>query len=82
MIAMTEATAFLIMWITFTAIALVGVVAVLVWAVRSRQFSDQDHARRLPLDSGIPTDAPADSESPKPPDRTSNGGEGTSHVSP
>jgi len=47
-------TALLIVWVTFAVIALAAIVAVLVWAVRSRQFSDQDRARRLPLDSGIP----------------------------
>jgi len=47
-------TALIIVWVTFAAIALAAIVAVLVWAVRSRQFSDQDRARRLPLQSGIP----------------------------
>ena len=47
-------TALIIVWVTFAAIALAAIVAVLVWAIRSRQFSDQDRARRLPLDSGIP----------------------------
>ena len=44
----------LIIWITFTVAALVGLSAVLVWAVRSRQFSNQDDARYLPLRSGVP----------------------------
>ncbi len=44
----------LIVWIVFTSLALVGVGAVFVWAVRSRQFGDQDRARYLPLRSGIP----------------------------
>ncbi len=37
-------------WITFTVWALLTMTAVMVWAVRSRQFSNQDHARRLPLE--------------------------------
>jgi nitrogen fixation-related uncharacterized protein len=45
---------FLAMWIAFTVIALGGIIAVLVWAVRARQFSDQNHARYLPLESVIP----------------------------
>ena len=44
----------LILWITFTSVALMGVIAVLVWAAREKQFSNQDAARYLPLKSGIP----------------------------
>ena len=47
-------TGLLILWITFTAVALAGVVTVLVWATRAKQFSNQDEARYLPLKSGIP----------------------------
>jgi len=47
-------TAFLLMWIGFTALVLIAISAVLVWAVRNRQFSDQDRARYLPLQSNIP----------------------------
>ena len=46
--------ALLIMWLAFTGAAALGVIAVLVWAVRSRQFTGQDRARYLPLRSGIP----------------------------
>jgi nitrogen fixation-related uncharacterized protein len=51
---MTTPDALLTMWITFTVLACAGVCAVLVWAVRSGQFSDQNRARSLPLASGIP----------------------------
>jgi hypothetical protein len=44
----------LIVWITVTIVILLGLTAILVWAVRTRQFSNQDHARYLPLESGIP----------------------------
>jgi len=54
--AMTPDLALLVMWITFTAMAAVGVSGVLVWAVRARQFADQDRARYLPLTSGIPAE--------------------------
>ena len=50
MIAMTEEMSLLIMWATFSVTALAGVIAVFVWAIRSRQFSDQDRARYLALD--------------------------------
>jgi hypothetical protein len=45
--------ALLILWVTFAAVYLTGAVAALVWAVRTRQFSNQDDARYLPLRSGI-----------------------------
>ena len=51
---MTNNDALLIMWIAFAAAATLGVSGVLVWAVRSRQFLNQDRARYLPLTSGIP----------------------------
>ena len=48
----------IVIWITLAAIMLAGIVALLVWAVRSRQFTDQDRAARLPLESGIPHEGP------------------------
>jgi len=62
MIAITPQIHLLILWTTVTVVALLGLIAVLVWAVRTRQFSNQDRARYLPLESGIPeekVDAPA-----------------------
>jgi nitrogen fixation-related uncharacterized protein len=59
MIGLAPNAALLAVWIVFSALVLAGVVAVLVWAVRSGQFSQQDMARRLPLESGIPPDRPA-----------------------
>lgn len=50
----------LILWITFSGLAVVAVATVLVWAARTRQFSQQDRARYLALTSGIPkSGAPA-----------------------
>lgn len=46
--------ALLTMWLVFSGMAILGVSGVLVWAVRSRQFFNQDRARYLPLTSGIP----------------------------
>ena len=54
MIAMSANAAFLISWLTFTVLGVAAAVAAFVWAVRNRQFSDQDRARSLPLQSGIP----------------------------
>lgn len=45
-------TVLLILWCVVAALALLAAVAVLVWAVRSKQFSDQDRARYLALDGG------------------------------
>lgn len=53
-LAWTSEQTLLLVWIVFTAVALAGMVAVLVWAVRGRQFTGQDRARYLPLWSGIP----------------------------
>ncbi len=51
---MSGPVAFLIVWFTFLVITLIGVSAIIVWAVRSGQFANQDRARYLPLRSGIP----------------------------
>ena len=59
MIALAGNSVLLMVWITFSTLVLVGVTAVLIWAVRSGQFSNQDQARRLPLESGIPLERPA-----------------------
>jgi len=74
---MTNNDALLILWIAFTAAATLGVSGVLVWAVRSRQFSNQNRARYLPLTSGIPgkiQDKDGHSEPVGPPLATDRGG--------
>ncbi len=53
---MTKGQLLLAIWILFTAIGLTAMIAALVWAVRSRQFSDQERARSLALESGIPSE--------------------------
>jgi nitrogen fixation-related uncharacterized protein len=50
----------LLLWVTFAVLALMGVAAALVWAVRTRQFSDQEKAARLPLESEITNDEEGD----------------------
>lgn len=52
----------LAVWIGFAVVALVGIIIVFVWAVRARQFSDQDRARHLPLRSNIPAPGPQAAE--------------------
>lgn len=47
---------FVVVWVVFSVLALAALAAVLVWAIRTGQFRDQDRLRRLPLDSGIPED--------------------------
>jgi len=43
-------------WIGFTLIAFSGILAVIGWALKNHQFSSQDRARHLPLESYIPED--------------------------
>ena len=50
---MTPEKHLLITWIVFSAMAFVGVAVFFVWAVRAGQFSQQDRARGLPLESEI-----------------------------
>ena len=50
-------TGLLILFVTLSGAALAAMVAVLVWAARTKQFSNQDEARYLPLRSGIPEPA-------------------------
>jgi nitrogen fixation-related uncharacterized protein len=40
---------FIPMWVTFVATGVAMAVAVIVWAVRTRQFEESDRARYLPL---------------------------------
>lgn len=49
-----EGATFLFMWIGFLLLMSCGIAAFFLWAVRTRQFADQDRARHLPLQSGIP----------------------------
>lgn len=62
--------AFLAMWLGFLIIMIAAITLALVWAVRSRQFSNQDRARYLALESGIPesTSREARRNDPRDPD--------------
>ncbi len=55
---MSNATTLIVMWSAVALVGIAGATAALVWAVRSRQFSDQERARFLPLDSDGRTDIP------------------------
>ena len=70
MTEISDNEALLIMWLTFTGVASLGVMGILLWAVRSRQFGDQQRARHLALMSGIPNATTKESANP-----------GDSHVS-
>ena len=56
MIAVSPAIAVLIAWLVFAGISLAGLTLVLVWAIRTGQFKNQDRARYLALDCGTPQD--------------------------
>ena len=59
-----EGTTFLFMWLGFLALMIGCVAAFFLWAVRCGQFSRQDRARYLALQSGIPGAGRPDGESP------------------
>ncbi len=44
----------LIVWCTFTAVMVMALIPVIIWAIRSGQFSNNATAKYLPLKSGIP----------------------------
>jgi|GEM_PF-1905475 len=58
-----EGTTFLFMWLGFLLLMTGSVAAFFLWAIRRGQFSDQDRARYLPLQSGIPDADATDDES-------------------
>lgn len=54
--SLLEGPTFLFMWIGFSLLMTGSIAAFFFWAVRAGQFSHQDRARYLPLDSFIPLD--------------------------
>jgi cbb3-type cytochrome oxidase maturation protein len=64
-----EGQTFLFMWIGFLLLMSCGVAAFFLWGIRAGQFSDQDRARYLPLNSGIPPEE----ETPREQDREQGG---------
>jgi nitrogen fixation-related uncharacterized protein len=57
-----EGQTFLFMWIGFLLLMICSVAAFFLWAIRAGQFSGQDRARYLPLESGIPSSGKPDAE--------------------
>lgn len=62
MFTMLEDPIFVFMWLGFLMLMSVGTALFFLWAVRSQQFSQQDRARYLPLQSGIPVEVASDPE--------------------
>jgi len=60
-----EGQAFLFIWIGFLLLMTGGIGAFFLWAVRAGQFSHQDRARYLALQSGIPGDDESQQENGK-----------------
>ena len=67
-IAMTTQTSLLLLWAIVAALGIAGASAVLVWAVRGRQFSDQDRARYLPFLGHPPNEPDRPGTSPQHPE--------------
>jgi nitrogen fixation-related uncharacterized protein len=62
----TDQIRLLIVWLVVAVLGLIAIAIVIVWAIRGRQFSDQDRARYLALRAGIPPDRqPADGARPR-----------------
>ena len=54
---MSIGTTFAVIWLAFTAATALAIVPIVVWAIKTRQFSDSEHARYLPLRSSCPRGA-------------------------
>lgn len=54
MTGMNMADTIVFIWIGFALLSAAGIALIILWGVRTRQFSDQERARRLPLESRIP----------------------------
>ncbi|MBU5635460.1 cbb3-type cytochrome oxidase assembly protein CcoS [Geomonas sp. Red69] len=53
-----ETPAFLLIWMCLPLLMCGTLIVFFVWGVRSGQFADQERARYLALDSGIPEEPP------------------------
>lgn len=63
--SLLEGETFFFMWLGFLLLMTGGIAAFFLWAIRSGQFSDQDRARYLPLESGIPPGGQPDAARPQ-----------------
>ena len=68
----------LMMWILYTVYGVLVFSLVFLWAVRARQFGDQDRARYLPLGDEVPAEGPEDT----PPEAADQAGIGVSLLAP
>ena len=71
---MTGDARFAIIWITLTLLIWAGLVPLFVWAIKTRQFSQQDRARHLALQSRSPADVRAPEQEPSRRNTTADGG--------
>lgn len=62
MIAVVNIDLFLAIWVDVAAMSLLGMAAALIWAVRAKQFRNQDYARYLPLKAAIPEKRASDAQ--------------------
>jgi cbb3-type cytochrome oxidase maturation protein len=78
----SQSSQLLIIWLTMASMGVLGMIWVLVWAVRSGQFGNQERARSLALYSHIPDDQeqPARQQDQKDSDNASRGPQKGSHV--
>ena len=54
MAGILDSQTFILIWIGFLLLMSCGIGAFFLWGIRTGQFADQDRARYLPLQSGIP----------------------------
>lgn len=54
MAGILDSQTFIFIWIGFLLLMSCGIGAFFLWGIRTGQFADQDRARYLPLQSGIP----------------------------
>ena len=64
MIALSFSDSLMLSWLVEAALGLAAIALVIIWAVKTGQFSDQDRARYLPLHSDRPLDSEENAPAP------------------
>lgn len=59
---MSPDLALILVWLGFLVVGSAAALGVFVWGIRSGQFGDQERARSLPLDAGLPADGGREGE--------------------
>lgn len=54
MAGILDSQTFILIWVGFLLLMSCGIGVFFLWGIRTGQFADQDRARYLPLQSGIP----------------------------